>query len=69
MEYSDPWNSFSEFSGDLAFPAEADVASHSSYLNAVDYNSQCPPRQDEERKRKLHGELVQPRPTVMNCTL
>ncbi|XP_076768302.1 single-strand selective monofunctional uracil DNA glycosylase isoform X2 [Arvicanthis niloticus] len=55
----DPWSSFSELSGDLAFPAEADAASHSSYLNVVDYDSQCPPRQDEERKRKLHGELVQ----------
>lgn len=51
---------FSQAFRDLAFPAEADAASHSPYSNAVDYDSQCPQRQDEERKRKLHGELMQP---------
>lgn len=44
-----------------AFPAEADAASHSSNLNAVDYDFQCPLRREEERKRKLHGELPQVR--------
>lgn len=45
----------------MAFPAEADAVSRSPYLNAVDYDSQCPSHRNEGRKRKLHGLLVQVR--------